>query len=47
MTKAFDGIAAGVADAIAFAKGNKTKGSIVAGPGCPAKGEDKGHSLQN
>ena len=32
MTNAFDKIAAGLADAIAFAEGDKTKGRIAAGP---------------
>jgi putative transcriptional regulator len=32
MTQAFDKIAAGLADAIAFSKGDTTKGRIAAGP---------------
>ena len=32
MTKAFDQIAAGLADAIAFAQGDTSRGRIVAGP---------------
>lgn len=32
MTKAFDKIAEGVADAIAYAEGNTTKGRVATGP---------------
>ena len=32
MTKAFEKIAAGLADAIAYAQGDTTKGSVAAGP---------------
>lgn len=32
MTKAFDGIAAGLEDAIAFARGDLTRGRVVARP---------------
>ena len=32
MTKAFDQIAAGLADAIAFAQGDTSRGRVVAGP---------------
>jgi putative transcriptional regulator len=32
MSKAFDKIAAGLADAIAFTKGDTSKGRVVAGP---------------
>lgn len=32
MTKAFEQIAAGLADAIAFAQGDLTRGRVVAGP---------------
>lgn len=32
MTKAFDKIAAGLADAIAYAEGDTTKGRVAAGP---------------
>ena len=32
MTKAFDKIAGGLADAIAYAKGDTTKGRVAAGP---------------
>lgn len=32
MTKAFDKIAGGLADAIAYAEGDTTKGRVVAGP---------------
>lgn len=32
MTKAFDKIAAGLADAIAYAQGDTSKGRVVAGP---------------
>ena len=32
MSKAFDKIAAGLADAIAYAEGDKTKGRVAAGP---------------
>ena len=32
MTKAFDKIAAGLADAIAYAQGDMTKGRVAAGP---------------
>ena len=32
MTKAFDKIAAGLADAIAYAQGDTTRGRVVAGP---------------
>lgn len=32
MTKAFDKIAAGLADAIAYAEGDSTKGRVAAGP---------------
>ena len=37
MSKAFDKIAAGLADAIAFAEGDTSKGRVAAGQPAPAK----------
>lgn len=41
MTKAFNGIAAGLKDAIAFAQGDSTKGRIAAGPDIPRGSGDQ------
>jgi len=38
MTEAFDKIAAGLGDAIAYAEGNATKGRVAAGPARPREG---------
>ena len=38
MSKAFDKIAAGLTDAIAYAEGDKTKGRVAAGPACTGEG---------
>lgn len=42
MSTAFDKIASGLADAIAYADGDKTKGRVAAGPDVKAiRGQDK------
>lgn len=41
MTRAFDKIAAGLADAIAYAEGDTTKGRVAAGPARPRAGGDQ------
>lgn len=37
MTKAFDRIAAGLADAVAYAEGDTTRGRVAAGQPAPAQ----------
>lgn len=45
MTKAFENIAAGLADAIAFAKGDTSRGRVVAGPDIkPVRSKATGHA---
>ena len=47
MSKAFDKIAGGLADAIAYAEGDSTNGRFAAGPACPREGGDQGHPRQD
>lgn len=47
MSKAFDKIAAGLADAISYAEGDTTRGRVAAGPACPGEGRGQGDPRQD
>lgn len=47
MSEAYEGIRRGLLDAIAYAKGDTSRGRIIAGPTCPCEGGEQGHPSQD